>query len=89
MSDEVFLVRHGETVHNAGGIAQGWSDSALSDRGNAQVRALALSLTYCKSADSATPRCEAERTREFAAARNAEIDASIAAVVAQREAKQN
>ncbi len=37
----MFLVRHGETVHNASGIAQGWSDSALSERGNEQVRALA------------------------------------------------
>jgi broad specificity phosphatase PhoE len=41
MSHEVFLIRHGETVHNANGIAQGWSDSALSERGQAQVRALA------------------------------------------------
>jgi broad specificity phosphatase PhoE len=41
VSDEVILVRHGETVHNANGIAQGWGDSALSERGNAQVRALA------------------------------------------------
>ncbi len=31
-----------------------------------------------------SPRCEAERIREFAAARNAEIDASIAAVDAAR-----
>lgn len=41
MSEELFLVRHGETVHNVSGIAQGWSDSALSERGNAQVAALA------------------------------------------------
>lgn len=41
MSDEVILIRHGETVHNVNGIAQGWSDSALSERGNEQVRALA------------------------------------------------
>jgi broad specificity phosphatase PhoE len=41
MSHEVFLIRHGETVHNANSIAQGWSDSALSERGQAQVRALA------------------------------------------------
>jgi broad specificity phosphatase PhoE len=41
MSAEIFLIRHGETVHNASGIAQGWSDSALSERGQAQVRALA------------------------------------------------
>jgi broad specificity phosphatase PhoE len=41
VSDEVILIRHGETVHNVNGIAQGWSDSALSERGNEQVRALA------------------------------------------------
>jgi broad specificity phosphatase PhoE len=41
VSEELFLVRHGETVLNVNGIAQGWSDSALSERGNAQVLALA------------------------------------------------
>jgi outer membrane protein OmpA-like peptidoglycan-associated protein len=37
------------------------------------------------AANPTTPRCEAERAREFAAARNAEIDASIAAVNAARD----
>lgn len=41
MTEELVLIRHAETVHNVSGITQGWSDSALSDRGNAQVRALA------------------------------------------------
>ena len=41
MIDTLILVRHGETVHNASGIAQGWSDSALSDRGEQQVARLA------------------------------------------------
>jgi broad specificity phosphatase PhoE len=39
--DHLILVRHGETVHNAAGIAQGWQDSALSERGAQQVLRLA------------------------------------------------
>jgi broad specificity phosphatase PhoE len=39
--EQIVLVRHGETVHNVAGIAQGWNDSALSERGERQVRALA------------------------------------------------
>jgi broad specificity phosphatase PhoE len=35
--EELILVRHGETVSNAAGIAQGWGDSALSARGAGQV----------------------------------------------------
>jgi broad specificity phosphatase PhoE len=42
--DELLLVRHGETVHNVAGIAQGWNDSALSERGQQQVEALARRL---------------------------------------------
>jgi broad specificity phosphatase PhoE len=41
VSRQLILVRHGETLHNVAGIAQGWNDSALSDRGNEQVRRLA------------------------------------------------
>jgi phosphoserine phosphatase len=44
VSRELILVRHGETLHNVAGIAQGWNDSALSDRGNEQVRRLAKRL---------------------------------------------
>ncbi len=44
MIEQLVLIRHGETVHNAAGIAQGWNDSALSERGEAQVRALAKRL---------------------------------------------
>jgi broad specificity phosphatase PhoE len=44
MLERLILVRHGETVHNVAGIAQGWSDSALSEGGVAQVRALAKRL---------------------------------------------
>jgi broad specificity phosphatase PhoE len=42
--DQLILIRHGETLHNAAGIAQGWNDSALSERGEQQVRALAERL---------------------------------------------
>lgn len=41
MIERLTLVRHGETVHNVAGIAQGWNDSALSDAGERQVAALA------------------------------------------------
>ncbi|HEY0141446.1 MAG TPA: histidine phosphatase family protein [Thermoanaerobaculia bacterium] len=41
---QLILVRHGETVHNVAGIAQGWNDSDLSERGQRQVRALAERL---------------------------------------------
>jgi probable phosphoglycerate mutase len=41
VTEQLILVRHGETVHNIAGIAQGWSDSALSDRGEQQVARLA------------------------------------------------
>lgn len=40
MSEQIILVRHGETVHNVAGIVQGWEDSELSDRGKLQVASL-------------------------------------------------
>ena len=40
MIDQLILVRHGETVHNVARIAQGWNDSALSERGQKQVQQL-------------------------------------------------
>ena len=42
-------------------------------------RELALSLTHCKTDNSTSPRCAVERAREFAAARNAEINVALAA----------
>jgi broad specificity phosphatase PhoE len=39
--EQLILVRHAETEHNVAGIVQGWSDSALSERGARQTRALA------------------------------------------------
>ncbi len=50
-----------------------------------RTRELAMSLTHCKTAGAETPRCRAERAREFAAARNAEINASIALANAARD----
>ena len=44
MIDKLILIRHGETVHNAAGIAQGWNDSSLSELGERQVRAVAQRL---------------------------------------------
>ncbi|HET8798520.1 MAG TPA: histidine phosphatase family protein [Thermoanaerobaculia bacterium] len=41
MIERIILVRHGQTVHNVAGIAQGWSDSDLSELGREQVQALA------------------------------------------------
>ena len=48
MIDQLVLVRHGETVHNAAGIAQGWNDSALSERGTLQVLGLGERLARLK-----------------------------------------
>jgi broad specificity phosphatase PhoE len=39
--EQLILVRHAETEHNVAGIAQGWGDSALSERGARQTQALA------------------------------------------------
>jgi broad specificity phosphatase PhoE len=50
MSRQLVLIRHGETLHNVAGIAQGWNDSALSDRGNEQVQKLAERLAALKPA---------------------------------------
>jgi len=44
MIEQLILVRHGETLLNAAGIAQGWNDSALSDAGQRQARAVASRL---------------------------------------------
>lgn len=44
MIERLILVRHGETTHNSQGITQGWSDSSLSERGLAQVGAIARRL---------------------------------------------
>ena len=48
MIDQLILVRHGETLHNVAGIAQGWGDSELSERGARQVAALGERLISYK-----------------------------------------
>ncbi|MGA7613652.1 MAG: histidine phosphatase family protein [Thermoanaerobaculia bacterium] len=45
MIETLIFVRHGETVDNLRGVAQGWSDSDLSPRGQEQVKRLARRLT--------------------------------------------
>ena len=44
MSRQLILVRHGQTLHNVAGIAQGWNDSELSDAGREQVTRVAQRL---------------------------------------------
>jgi broad specificity phosphatase PhoE len=44
VSRQLILVRHGQTLDNVAGIAQGWNDSALSVAGQTQVRHLAERL---------------------------------------------
>jgi alpha-ribazole phosphatase len=44
MIEHLILVRHGETLDNTRGVAQGWGDSELSERGRRQVDALARRL---------------------------------------------
>ena len=48
MIDQLILVRHGETLHNVAGIAQGWGDSELSERGARQVAALGKRMVLFK-----------------------------------------
>ncbi|HSN68593.1 MAG TPA: histidine phosphatase family protein [Thermoanaerobaculia bacterium] len=56
MIQRLIVIRHGETVDNLRGVAQGWHDSELSPRGKAQVeriaeriRPLAPDALYCST----------------------------------------
>jgi len=56
MFKQLIIARHGETLDNARGVAQGWSDSDLSDLGREQARSLGrrlasfdLTRIYCSS----------------------------------------
>lgn len=49
MIEKLVLVRHGQTVQNVAGIAQGWNDSELSDAGRQQVLRLAERLGAMKA----------------------------------------
>jgi probable phosphoglycerate mutase len=65
---QLILVRHGETLHNVAGIAQGWNDSALSDKGREQIRTLADRLhTYAPTAIYSSPLGRALSTAEVIA----------------------
>lgn len=56
MSRQLILVRHGQTIHNVAGIAQGWNDSELSELGQMQVRKLAERLvSYAPTAIFSSP----------------------------------
>jgi broad specificity phosphatase PhoE len=69
MADQLILVRHGETLHNVAGIAQGWGDSELSDRGRRQVASLAERLkTSGADAIYSSPLQRALTTAEVIAA---------------------
>jgi broad specificity phosphatase PhoE len=61
----VYLVRHGETKWNAEGRCQGRADAALTDAGEAQIRALATELaTVTFDAAYTSPLRRAIRTVE-------------------------
>jgi broad specificity phosphatase PhoE len=67
--EQLILVRHGETIHNVAGIAQGWNDSVLSDAGQRQVQAVAQRLrTYSPDAIYSSPLGRALSTAEAIAA---------------------
>jgi phosphoserine phosphatase len=46
MISKLIFVRHGETIDNVRRVAQGWSDSELSERGRHQVSQLAQRLQH-------------------------------------------
>jgi broad specificity phosphatase PhoE len=69
MIDQLILVRHGETVLNVAGIAQGWNDSALSETGQRQALALAERLkSQGVTAIFSSPLGRARTTAEVLAA---------------------
>lgn len=49
-----YLIRHGETVFNTKGMAQGWCDSPLTDEGINQAKALGKGLSDVKFASAYT-----------------------------------
>jgi len=65
MIKQLILVRHGETLHNVAGIAQGWNDSELSDKGREQIRGLAERLVaYAPTTIYSSPLGRAISTAE-------------------------
>lgn len=76
MIDRLILVRHGETINNVRGITQGWTDSALSEKGESQVRRLAARLVSMQPASLYT----SPLPRALATARAIEAVTAVAAV---------
>jgi broad specificity phosphatase PhoE len=69
-SNEVLLVRHGETDHNATGRFQGRTDTPLNDRGREQSRSLARALSgEGLVALYSSPLARARETAEIVGAR--------------------
>lgn len=65
MIRRVVFIRHGETLDNARGVAQGWSDSPLSPRGIEQVEKLASRVaSYRPTALYASTLMRARSTAE-------------------------
>ena len=62
---KLYLVRHGETVANAGGRLQGWMDAELNDKGRTQARETSayyknihLDAVYCSTLKRARETAE-------------------------------
>lgn len=69
MIEQLILVRHGQTVHNVAGIAQGWNDSELSELGLSQVERLAARIVaFRPTALYSSPLGRAMATAEAIAA---------------------
>lgn len=62
----LWLVRHGESLLNAAGRLQGWSDAPLTDRGRAQARERGLSLAAAGVRFDAVQAADGIRHRETA-----------------------
>ncbi len=77
MIEQLILVRHGETVHNVAGLAQGWGDSALSERGQRQVAALAHRVARMKPAAIFSSPLQRARTTADAIAGSSGLDVQL------------
>lgn len=73
MIEQLILVRHGETLHNVAGIAQGWGDSALSERGERQVAAVARRIARMRPAAIFSSPLERAQTTANAIAAEASL----------------
>ena len=68
MSGRVFVARHGETLLNALGRVQGWSDSPLTTRGRAEAEVLGRALVAAGARIGAARCADLGRHRETALA---------------------